>query len=145
MDLAKLKDLVDFMNRHQLDELSVEEAGFKASLRRGGTRARDAAGTAPPAGASAAAAAPATAPAAATDDPHLIPSPMVGTFYRASSPDADPYMEVGDRFEEGQVLCIVEAMKVMNEIKAERSGTIAEILVQNGQAVEYGQPLFRYS
>lgn len=143
MDLAKLKDLLDFMNRYQLDELEVEEEGFKAKLRRGGRRTREhAAAEALP---SAGPAAPASGvhATAAPDERPAIRSPMVGTFYRSTNPDADPFVEVGDHFEEGKVLCIIEAMKVMNEIKAERSGTIAEILVQNGQPVEFGQPLFR--
>ena len=91
------------------------------------------------------AAAPQTAsPAAAADDAgaHIVNSPIVGTFYRASSPDADPFVDVGSRVKKGQVLCIIEAMKLMNEIESEFAGTVKEILVENGQPIEYGQPLF---
>jgi acetyl-CoA carboxylase biotin carboxyl carrier protein len=82
--------------------------------------------------------------AAAPAEPvgHMVKSPMVGTFYRASSPGAKPFVEVGDTVKEGETVCIVEAMKILNEIEADKSGTVTQILVQNGQAVEYGQPLF---
>jgi len=79
---------------------------------------------------------------AAQEDANNISSPMVGTFYRSSSPDADPFVRVGDRVEEGTVVCILEAMKVMNEIPSEVSGEVAEVLVENGEPVEFGQPLF---
>jgi acetyl-CoA carboxylase biotin carboxyl carrier protein len=91
-----------------------------------------------------AAAAPAAAPAPAAAQPgtHILNSPIVGTFYRASSPDSDPFVEVGSRVKKGQVLCIIEAMKLMNEIESDIDGTIAEIYPQNAQAVEFGEPLF---
>jgi acetyl-CoA carboxylase biotin carboxyl carrier protein len=92
-----------------------------------------------PVAAPAAEAAPA-APAAPTG--HIVKSPMVGTFYRASSPGAKPFKEVGDAIKEGETICIVEAMKILNEIEADKTGTITQLLVDNGQAVEYGQPLF---
>ena len=95
------------------------------------------------------AAAPAAAPAAAAAAPaepavtgHVVKSPMVGTFYRASSPGAKPFGELGQQVKEGQAICIIEAMKIMNEIEADKAGTITKILVENGQAVEFGQPLF---
>ncbi|MFN3303226.1 MAG: acetyl-CoA carboxylase biotin carboxyl carrier protein, partial [Roseateles sp.] len=88
-----------------------------------------------------AAAAPA-APAAAAETGHIVKSPMVGTFYRASSPNAKPFAEVGQAVKEGEAICIIEAMKIMNEIEADKTGTITKILCENGQAVEFGQPLF---
>ncbi len=92
--------------------------------------------------AEAAAPTPATAPAAATDNLHIVTSPIVGTFYRAASPTAEAFVKVGDLVETGKTLCIIEAMKLMNEIQADASGTVAKIFVENGQPVEYGQPLF---
>jgi acetyl-CoA carboxylase biotin carboxyl carrier protein len=89
----------------------------------------------------AAAGAPAT-PAAAAPQGHVVTSPMVGTFYRAPSPGAEPFVQVGDTVKEGQTICIIEAMKLLNEIESDKSGVVKEILVDNGQAVEYGQPLF---
>ncbi|MFT4070279.1 acetyl-CoA carboxylase biotin carboxyl carrier protein, partial [Paraburkholderia sp.] len=82
------------------------------------------------------------APAAAAPQGHVVTSPMVGTFYRAPSPGADPFVQVGDTVKEGQTICIIEAMKLLNEIESDKSGVVKEILVENGQAVEYGQPLF---
>jgi acetyl-CoA carboxylase biotin carboxyl carrier protein len=73
---------------------------------------------------------------------HIVKSPMVGTYYRASAPDAKPFVEVGDTIKEGETICIVEAMKILNEIEADKSGTVTQIMCENGQAVEYGQPLF---
>ena len=84
----------------------------------------------------------AAAPAAAVETGHVVKSPMVGTFYRASSPNAKPFGELGQQIKEGEAICIIEAMKIMNEIEADKSGTITKILVENGQAVEFGQPLF---
>jgi acetyl-CoA carboxylase biotin carboxyl carrier protein len=154
MDLSLLRKLVRLMGGADLTELEVEdkESGLRVRLKRGVDVAPTPApvvhvsqGTsapAPPATAApeSLAAAEAPAPAAPTGQP--FPSPMVGTFYRATSPDADPFVEVGARVEPDTVLCIVEAMKVMNEIKAETRGEIAEILAENGEPVEFGQPLF---
>ena len=95
--------------------------------------ARAAAGAAP----AAAAPAPADAPAG-----HAVKSPMVGTFYRSSSPGAKPFVEIGSQVKQGETVCIIEAMKILNEIEADKSGTIAKVLIENGQPVEYGQPLF---
>jgi acetyl-CoA carboxylase biotin carboxyl carrier protein len=81
-------------------------------------------------------------PVAAAPQGHVVTSPMVGTFYRAPSPGADPFVQVGDTVKEGQTICIIEAMKLLNEIESDKSGVVKEILVENGQAVEYGQPLF---
>ncbi len=146
MDLSKLKELIDLMNRHQLEELELEDEHSRVRLRKRGEKIKEVV-TVPAAAAAPIAAAP--TPGAETepvvDEGSVIKSPMVGTFYPAPNPDAEPFVEVGDRFEEGQVLCIIEAMKVMNEIKAEQSGTIEEIYPANAESLEYGQPLFRIS
>jgi len=153
MDLKLLQRLIRIMKRGELAELEVEdkESGLRIHLSRG-TAAQPpllqlmqaAAAPAPaPAsfpGAGPAESAPAGAPARAGG--HAIPSPMVGTFYRASAPDAEPFVQVGTRIKPEMRLCIIEAMKVMNEIKAEVAGEILEILVENGEPVEFGQPLF---
>jgi acetyl-CoA carboxylase biotin carboxyl carrier protein len=147
MDARELKKIVQIMNDNDLAEVEIEEEGKRLRIRK-----QDAPG-APPVVAAAPAPAPAAAPAAepapAAEAPaeepglHVITSPMVGTFYRAPSPDAEPYVEVGVRVNAESVVCILEAMKVMNEIKAECAGEIAEICVQNGEAVEFGQALFK--
>src|SRR5687767_4261024 len=139
------------MNQNDLAELSVEEEGRKVRLRKHGAlehRAGVAAAAAPVAAAAGKAAKPAAAPAPAPaasgeerpENVVEVLSPMVGTFYRSSSPESESYVEVGSAVKEESTLCIIEAMKVMNEIKAEMEGTIQEILVSNGEAVEYGQP-----
>jgi len=146
MDLSRVRELIELMDRHRLEELEVEQEGFRVRLTKQGERVREVITV--PAGA-----APGpvpTAPVAAEQDPAAnlegaVTSPMVGTFYRSPNPDADVFVEVGDRVEEGQVLCIIEAMKVMNEVKSERSGTIEAILVDNGESIEFGQPLFKIS
>jgi len=148
--LEWLKALVEIMNRNDLAELSLEEQGRKIRLRKGmlePARVTLASGYSVPAAeprAAATAASPASAsrPAERPQDIVEITSPMVGTFYRAPSPEADPFVEVGDAVKEDTTLCIIEAMKVMNEIKAEMDGIVQEILVSNGEAVEFGQPLF---
>ena len=147
MDIDRIKTVIDLMREHELNEFAIEEPDFKLTLKRGGALPAMMMAapqmTAPaPAPASAPAAA-AAAPAPAADD-HLtpIPSPLVGTFYRAGSPDADPFVQVGSRVNKDSVVCIIEAMKVMNEIKAETSGVIKKILVENATAVQFGQPMF---
>jgi acetyl-CoA carboxylase biotin carboxyl carrier protein len=143
------------MQQAELTELELDDStkGVRVHLRRGPDGSEDAAMRPvvhflPGAGGPAAAAplpvpgAPAAAPAETPVDGEKVTSPMVGTFYRAPSPDADVFVEVGARVEEDTVLCIIEAMKVMNEIKAEMRGTVVEILVENGDPVEFGQPLF---
>ena len=141
LDLAELKRLVALMRANDLYEVEMEEVGRRVRVVRGGAPAVSfAAPPAPVAAVQAAAAAPAAAPKESRGIE--IPSPMVGTFYRSPSPDASPYVEVGDRIGKDTPVCIVEAMKVMNEIKAEVEGEILEILVQNGEPVEFGQPLF---
>jgi len=141
MDMDRIKSVIDLMREHELSEFSIEDQDFKLSLKRGSP------GMALPLmGAGLAPAAP-PSPAAAPPPPaeeELTPiaSPLVGTFYRASSPDADPLVSVGTRVNKDTVVCIIEAMKVMNEIKAETSGVIKKILVENATAVQFGQPMF---
>lgn len=150
MDVKELKRLLEAVEASGVSEFSLETDQYKISLKRG------------PNGVSSALAAPATAPAppsapaAAGAEPEATPdgaaparslvevsAPIVGTFYRAPAPDQPPYVNVGDKVKLGQILCIIEAMKLMNEIEAEVAGTIHEILVQNEEPVEYGQVLFR--
>lgn len=153
IDVKLLKGLVRLMKGGDVTELEVDDAekGLRIRLRRGASdevastpTVQVLGGAAPAAAPAAPVAAEAPAAAAAEEAPaaEAINSPMVGTFYRSSSPDADPFIRVGDRVEEGTVVCILEAMKVMNEIQAEKSGEIAEVLVENGEPVEFGQPLF---
>jgi oxaloacetate decarboxylase alpha subunit len=148
--LAIVQDVIQLMNEAQISELSFEQGGVKVHLRRGpGTPFENMAptlampvGSVPnPAQAVPAASAPAASPAVKTDSTVTVNSPMVGTFYRANAPDAKPFAEEGGKIEAGQVYCIIEAMKLMNEVKSEVSGRIVKILVQNGQAVEFNQPL----
>ena len=148
MDLRKLKKLIDLVEESGIAELEITEGEEKVKIVKGGGVSLTPAASAP-APSTVAAPAPeakpkAAAPAAAETSPegHVVKSPMVGTFYRAASPDAKPFVEVGDVVKEGQTICIVEAMKLMNEIEADASGTVKAILVENGQPVEYGQPLF---
>ena len=155
MDLRKLKSLLELMDQHSLSEMEVEEEGMRVKLRKFATDA-PVIMQAIPSHALAHPSAqisqvPAPNPIAADsptqkpkeDGAVLIKSPMVGTFYRSPRPDAPPFCEVGKPVDPETLVCIIEAMKVMNEIKAECSGTVAEFLVQNGEAVEYGQPMIR--
>lgn len=152
MDLRKLKTLIDLVSESNISELEITEAEGKVRIVKGGTaaaavqyvQALPAAAAAAPVAAAAPAAAAAAAPAAAPAAPtgHVVKSPMVGTFYRSSSPGAAPFVEVGAQVKEGDTICIIEAMKILNEIEADKSGTVTQILGENGQAVEYGQPLF---
>ena len=153
MDLRKLKTLIDLVSESNVSELEITEAEGKVRIVKGGPPAVAqayapvaAAVAAPVAAAGATTASPATAAAApaVAEEPagFVVKSPMVGTFYRAASPGAKAFVEVGQQVKEGDTLCIIEAMKILNEIDAEKSGTIAKILGENGQAVEYGQPLF---
>ena len=156
MDLRKLKTLIDLVSESGISELEVTEGEGKVRIVKNAppVYVQPSASYAPqpfaqaaPANggealpAAAAAGAPAT-PAAAAPQGHVVTSPMVGTFYRAPSPGADPFVQVGDTVKEGQAICIIEAMKLLNEIESDKSGVVKEILVENGQAVEYGQPLF---
>lgn len=153
MDLRKLKTLIDLVSESNISELEITETEGKVRIVKGGVAApvqyvqtvaapaAPAVGTAAPAGAIAASPAPAPAVEAAPVG-HAIKSPMVGTFYRSSSPGAPAFVEIGSQVKEGDTVCIIEAMKILNEIEADKAGTITQILGENGQAVEYGQPLF---
>lgn len=152
MDLRKLKTLIDLVADSGISEIEVTEGEDKVRivkhapglLQPGGGQSTPAAAAVPAALAAPSAAAPAGAgmPAAAEEPKgQVVKSPMVGTFYRSSTPGAKPYVELGQVVKEGETLCIIEAMKLLNEIESEFAGTVKEILVENGQPVEYGQPL----
>ena len=153
MDLRKLKTLIDLVSDSNVSELEITEAEGKVRIVKSGPApvavvtqmaapvAAPVAAVAPAAAPAAAAPAPAPAPEAAPAG-HHVKSPMVGTFYRSSSPGAKSFVEVGSQVKEGDTVCIIEAMKILNEIEADKSGTITQILAENGQAVEYGAPLF---
>jgi acetyl-CoA carboxylase biotin carboxyl carrier protein len=139
MDLRKLKTLIDLVSESNISELEITEADGKVRI----VKADPAAAVAPAMlAAPPPVATPAAAPAAPVETGHVIKSPMVGTFYRSSSPSAKPFVEIGSPIKEGEPICIIEAMKIMNEIEADKSGTVTKILAENGQAVEFGQPLF---
>lgn len=145
INLKELKDLIALMNENQLAELEVEREGMKVRLRKGGGEEGVVMDRFPAARSAAAEAL--TGPVPVPDIPAKpsgteIKSPMVGTFYRAPAPEAPPFVEVGQEIQVGQVLCILEAMKLMNEIKSEIKGRIVQILVENAQPVEFGQALF---
>ncbi len=155
MDLRKLKTLIDLISESNVSELEITEAEGKVRIVKGSPAAVvmqpvaqpvAAAASAAPAVAAPAAAAPAEsaapAPAPAAAPGFTVKSPMVGTFYRAASPGAKPFVEVGSSVKAGDTLCIIEAMKILNEIESEKAGTVTQILGENGQPVEYGQPLF---
>ena len=150
MDLRKLKTLIDLVSESNVSELEITEAEGKVRIVKGGGTVVQQVYAAPAPVAAAPLAAPVAAPAApaaeaaaaAVVNGHIVKSPMVGTFYRASSPGAKPFVELGSQVKEGETLCIIEAMKILNEIEADKSGTVTQILGENGQAVEYGQPLF---
>ena len=150
MDLRKLKTLIDLVETSGIAELEIQEGEERVRITRTTPypQSHMLLHTAAPAAAAAAAvppavAAPAEAPSPAPEEQgHAVKSPMVGTFYRSASPGAAPFVEIGDTVAAGDTLCIVEAMKLMNEIEADASGTIKAILVENGQPVEFGQPLF---
>ncbi len=144
MDLRKLKTLIDLVSESNVSELEITEAEGKVRIVKGGGVVHQAAvSAAAPVGPSAHSAA-APAPIAPIEVPrgHIVKSPMVGTFYRSASPGAKPFIEMGAQVKEGETICIIEAMKILNEIETDKSGTIVKILCENGQAVEYGQPLF---
>ncbi|HTL76763.1 MAG TPA: acetyl-CoA carboxylase biotin carboxyl carrier protein [Casimicrobiaceae bacterium] len=144
MDLRKLKTLIDLVETSGIAELEIQEGEERVRITRASAPAPAPLMFQAPQLASAAPAPP--LPAAETpapaDEGHAVKSPMVGTFYRSASPGGAPFVEVGDSVAQGDTLCIVEAMKLMNEIEADASGTIKAILAENGQAVEFGQPLF---
>jgi acetyl-CoA carboxylase biotin carboxyl carrier protein len=151
MDLRKLKTLIDLVSESNVSELEITEAEGKVRIVKGPVGAPVMAAAAAPAtvapvamtaAAPVATAASAETAALETVTGHVVKSPMVGTFYTSSSPEAKPFVQVGSVVKEGETVCIIEAMKILNEIEADKSGTITRILVNNGQAVEYGQPLF---
>ena len=146
MDLRKLKTLIDLVSESNISELEITEAEGKVRIVKAGAPTVMAAPMVTQAPVAMAAAPVAAAPAVAEAPPEpegkVIKSPMVGTFYRAASPGAKPFMEVGDAVKVGQPACIIEAMKIMNEIESDCDGRILRILCENGQAVEFGQPLF---
>jgi acetyl-CoA carboxylase biotin carboxyl carrier protein len=148
MDLRKLKTLIDLVETSGIAELEIQEGEERVRITRAPPQGQQTVihaaphavttTTAPAVGPSAAPP-PAVAPA---DEGHVVKSPMVGTFYRSAAPGAAPFVEIGDTVAQGDTLCIVEAMKLMNEIEADAGGTVKAILVENGQPVEFGQPLF---
>ena len=148
MDLRKLKKLIDLVQESGIAELEITEGEEKVKIVKGGHLSVTAAAPVHVApvevrAAIPAAAVPAAAPeAAAGQEGHVVKAPMVGTFYRSPSPDAKAFVEVGQTVKEGDTICIIEAMKLMNEIEADAGGVVKAILVENGQPVEYGQPLF---
>ena len=148
MELNRIEELIELLREKEVGELEYSEwegeKGFNIRVNLGGQAV-----VTPMAVASPAAAAPASAPVAAGDsapagdEHHVVDSPMVGTFYRAPSPDASSFVELGDRVQVGQTLCIIEAMKLMNEIESDAAGVVEAILVDNGGPVQFGQPLFK--
>jgi acetyl-CoA carboxylase biotin carboxyl carrier protein len=146
MDLRKLKTLIDLVSDSNVSELEITEAEGKVRIVKGGGAmvqhyqpVGQPMASAPLATQSAV---PEAAPAAPVETGHTVKSPMVGTFYRSASPGAKSFVEIGDAVKEGETLCIIEAMKILNEIESDKTGTVRRILADNGQAVEYGQPLF---
>jgi acetyl-CoA carboxylase biotin carboxyl carrier protein len=148
MNLDEIKNILQLMEANKLVEFEYEDDGRRLKLRRAEDRVVTTAmpvampAAAPMAAPAAASAAPAAAPEARPANTTEFKSPLVGTFYRSAKPDSDPFVNVGDEVGPEKVLCIIEAMKVMNEIKAEMSGIVREVLVKNGQAVEFGEPMF---
>jgi acetyl-CoA carboxylase biotin carboxyl carrier protein len=153
MDLRKLKKLIDLVQESGIAELEITEGEERVRIARGGTvSVTPLVATAPPVAATPAGAPAPAVPAAAalpalsapepTQEGHVVKSPMVGTFYRAPSPDGKPFVDVGATVKAGETVCVIEAMKLMNEIECDAAGVVKAILVENGQPVEYGQALF---
>ncbi len=146
MDLRKLKTLIDLVSDSNVSELEITEAEGKVRIVKSSAAPlviqQPVATMAAAPAAAPAVVSPAVEAAPAIQASHAVKSPMVGTFYRSASPGAKPFVEVGDAVKEGQTICIIEAMKILNEIEADKSGTVSKIMCENGQAVEYGQPLF---
>ncbi|QWD89115.1 acetyl-CoA carboxylase biotin carboxyl carrier protein [Polynucleobacter sp. MWH-CaK5] len=149
MDLRKLKTLIDLVAESGVSELEVTEGEDKVRIVKNPApiaapvqQVYAAAPAAAPAAPAPAAAAPAAEAAPAEPTGHAVKSPMVGTFYRSPTPGADSFVKIGDTVKEGQTLCIIEAMKLLNEIESDKSGVVKEILCENGQGVEFGQALF---
>ena len=147
-DIKEIKAIIDLMKKHDLSVFEIEKEGFRLKLQRGASASQPSIAAPAAAGGPAKGAVAGAEPASAAKATESVPmkeivSPMVGTFYRAASPDAPAFVEVGKPVTEDTVVCIIEAMKVMNEIKAETSGVIAEVLADNGKPVQFGQALFR--
>jgi acetyl-CoA carboxylase biotin carboxyl carrier protein len=149
MDLRKLKTLIDLVSDSNVSELEITEAEGKVRIVKGGPAMVQGYPMPAPVAAAPMAAAPAAPMAAAPAAPvapvvtgHTVKAPLVGAFYRSASPGAKPFVEIGSVVKEGETICIIEAMKILNEIEADKSGTVTQILSENGKAVEYGQPLF---
>jgi acetyl-CoA carboxylase biotin carboxyl carrier protein len=159
LDLKQIKQIIDLMKRSELTEFAVEEEGFKLKIRRGmnglpivsGGRGSNSpfvpaeSNSTPPMPVPASIQSTLPGAPVPAEDPGTVyvKSPMVGTFYRSPSPESKPFVDVGSKIEDNSLVCIIEAMKIMNEIQAEISGTVVEMLVENGQPVEYGQRLFK--
>jgi acetyl-CoA carboxylase biotin carboxyl carrier protein len=151
MDIRKVKKLIELLEESGIAEIEIKEGEESVRISRMPTGAMVpqyysappmAAPVAAPAAPTAAATAAATTLARRKDDEHIVPSPMVGTYYSAASPTAKPFVQLGDEVKEGQVLCIIEAMKMMNQIESDRAGRVTAIMAKNGDPVEFGQPLF---
>ncbi|MBR9918406.1 acetyl-CoA carboxylase biotin carboxyl carrier protein [bacterium] len=155
MDLKLIKNILNLISDSDVDEVAIEEGDFKIKVKKTGTveqitysqpmqtaPAQPAAPAQPQAPASADGGASSESSGGSSAKGETVKSPIVGTFYKAASPDSDPFVKVGSKISKGDTLCIVEAMKIMNEIEAEFSGTVQEILIDDGQAVEFDQPLF---
>lgn len=145
MDIRKIKKLIELVEESGISELEITEGEESVRIHRGGSQSAPLQYAAPVQAVAAAPAAP--APAAEPSAPaepsgHILRSPMVGTFYRSSSPDAKPFVEVGQKVNVGDTLCIIEAMKMMNQIEADKAGVIKQIMVENQDPVEFDQPLF---
>jgi acetyl-CoA carboxylase biotin carboxyl carrier protein len=151
MDIRKVKKLIELLEESGIAEIEIKEGEESVRISRMPTGAMVpqyysappmAAPVAAPAAPTAAATAAATTLARRKDDEHIVPSPMVGTYYSSASPTAKPFVQLGDEVKEGQVLCIIEAMKMMNQIESDKAGKVTAIMCQNGDPVEFGQPLF---
>jgi acetyl-CoA carboxylase biotin carboxyl carrier protein len=152
--LTEIKELIEFVSEKEFNEFELERGGFRLRWRKGGPEAappsnrthasapQHAGETRPVESVSAHLAATQPAPTPQEESLHIVASPIVGTFYRSPSPTTEPFVKLGDTVEAGKTLCIIEAMKLMNEIPSDAGGTIAKVFVENGQPVEYGQPLF---
>jgi len=148
MDIRKVKKLIELLEESNIDEIEIKEGEESVRISRNGAQAMSMAARVAPAYATPAYAAPAPPPPATPTQPvatsagHALHSPMVGTFYRSPSPTSAAFVEVGQAVKVGDVVCIVEAMKMMNQIEADKAGTVTAILVENGEPVEFDQPLF---
>jgi len=150
LSFKEIRDLIDLVSERGLSGLEIEQAGFRIRIEGARASASDSNGTLPLAAPAAAPAVAASrpalssepAPAEPPEDLHVITSPIVGTFYRSPSPEADPFAAIGQRVARGKILCIIESMKLMNEIESDVEGEIVEVYARNGQPVEYGEKLF---